>query len=100
MEGGSSGFEVGGGIIIALFNFLLKLINMAFILLHEWQQEVIVDSQGSNTGGVEHPDEERYLHNIVEGDEGEDDACELVCNSECSEYYPIRQPLFIIVCPI
>ncbi len=70
---------------------------MALILLDKGQNEVVVESDGTLGSRVEHPDEHAYLDNVVEGDEVQEDPCELVQDGEKTEHNPVGQPQFIIV---
>ena len=46
---------------------------------------------------MEEPDKEDELDEEVEGDEGQDEAGELVHDVEKTEHNPVRQPLLVVV---
>ena len=70
---------------------------MLLILLHVGEDVHVVDGGGALGDGVEEPDEEDELDEEVEGDEGQDEAGELVHNVEKAEHDPVGQPLLVVV---
>ena len=58
-----------GGLRVLLSDLLFEFINMAFVFLDEGKQEVIIDCNGSDGGGVEHPDQEGDFEHVVKGNQ-------------------------------
>ena len=81
----------------SLGDLLLNSDNVLLILAHVGQDEMIVDGGGALADGVEEPDEEDKLEEVVEGDEAEDESSELVDDVEKTEDDPIRQPLLVVI---
>ena len=57
---------------------------------------VVVDPCGTLALGVEEPDEHGQLEHIVEGDEVEHEAGELVDHVEHAEDHPVGEPLLVV----
>ena len=55
-----------------------------------------IDDWSAKGRGVEEPDEGGKLEHVVERDEVEDEAGELVDHVEDTEYYPVSEPLGIV----
>ena len=66
-------------------------------MFEERKDEVIIDSCGTMRSRVEHPDEECYFQNIVEGNKGEDYASELINDGESAKHNPVCKPLFVVI---
>ena len=67
------------------------------MLLQDWANEVFVDSQ-CTLGLWSHQEYEECDSNIeVEGNEVEDEACELIEEVEETEDGPVGEPLLVII---
>lgn len=64
-------------------------VNIRFIFLEEWLNNLFIDYCSSKSLWVEEIDVERKLKEIVKGDEWESESNEAVENSEKTVYYPI-----------
>jgi len=66
-------------------------------LQHSGSYDGLVDREGALGGRVEQVDEEAQFEEVVEGNNLEDDARELVDDVEAAETHPIRQPHLVVV---
>ena len=70
-----------------------EVAGLLFELLEGLLQVVFVDPGGAVDAGVEHCDQNEHLQHVVEGDEVQDEAREVVHNLEEAKHNPVSQPL-------
>ena len=77
-------------------DLLFGALELLTVLLDSWEDDGVVDGGGSKSGWVEKIHQEAQFQEVVEWDESQDNSSELINDVECSEAYPVSEPLFII----
>lgn len=85
-------FSIIDSLFDSVFNLFFNFIDVTSIFF----DVVVVYPRGTLALGVEEPDEDGELEHVVEGDEVEDEAGELVDHVEQTEDHPVGEPLLVV----
>ena len=86
-----------GSLLESVAHLLLKSINVVLILLHSWENNLVVHGGSSESSWVEKVNQESTLQEEVEWDETQDDSGELVNDVESAKTHPVGEPLLVVI---